>query len=285
VNSTKEAEIESRLQREFENPVNQFLDLLAYRTFAFTTTHIRLLTGYMTILFHRSRARKAASGGQQHSIIDALRALRADKERLAQLAAKMTMDLVSGGLRRLLTVEEAISAIDINIAKHTQGDVAQRGYVQTMETMMAFIDEGMRNGEWRILRAEPDNPFVIGDAPVVTWERTEQDALAFGQGFARPNVEVLLPVFPTTCLHVLPATVRTRRVRPPSTEEVNRAQAAFATEHCFTNVQSMDIDAALQPHFGTLQIGIDGFRIDRDAAQLLFDILMNQPPYMIREQL
>jgi hypothetical protein len=102
-----------------------------------------LLTAYLTILFHRSRARWAASGIQQDTIIDALRALRANEERLAQLAAKKTIDLIPGGLRRMLTKKEAIEAIDHTIAEHTKADAAQRGYLQTMETMMAFVDEGM----------------------------------------------------------------------------------------------------------------------------------------------
>src|ERR1700730_5777484 len=215
-NATKEAEVEARLQREFEDPVNQFIDLISYRTFAFTPTHIRLLTGYMTILFHRSRARRAASGGQQDGMIDALRALRADDDMLARLVAKQTMDLIPGGLRRMLTKEEAVAAIETEIAAQTTGDLAQRGYARTMETMMAFVDEGIRNGQWGILHSEPDRPFVIGDAPVVTWERTEKNMLVFGQGFARPNVEVFLPVFPTACLHVLPRVVRTRPVRMPA---------------------------------------------------------------------
>src|SRR5688500_7224708 len=63
-NAAKEEEIEGRLQREFENPVNQFIELLNYQTFAFSATHRRLLTGYITILFHRSRARRGASDGQ-----------------------------------------------------------------------------------------------------------------------------------------------------------------------------------------------------------------------------
>ena len=134
-------------------------------------------------------------------------------------------------------------------------------------------------GEWRILRVDPEKPFVIGDAPVVTWERTEHNMLVYGQGFARPNVEVFLPIFPTVCLHVLPAVPRTRPVRVPSTEEVNRAQAVFATQHCFTNVRSMEIDALLQQDFGTVRLGIEGFSTrHRDHTKKLFDILMNQRP-------
>jgi hypothetical protein len=129
------------------------------------------------------------------------------------------------------------------------------------------------------LRAEPNEPFVIGDAPVVTWERTEQNLLVFGQGFARPNVEVFLPVFPTACLHVLPKVVRTRPVREPSTDDVNMAQAAFATEYCFTNVRSTEIDALLQQHFGTAHIGENVFVLRHIShKKKLFEILMNQPP-------
>src|SRR5438552_4142198 len=80
VNAMKEAELEARLQREFEDPVNKFLDLMSYRTFAFNATHARLLTGYITILFNRTRARRAASGDQQKRMIDAFRAVQADDD-------------------------------------------------------------------------------------------------------------------------------------------------------------------------------------------------------------
>jgi len=143
---------------------------------------------------------------------------------------------------------------------------------------MAFVDEGIRNGEWHILRAEPDNPFVLGDAPVVTWERMQENSFMYGQGFARPNVEVLLPVSPTACLYVLPAVPRNKLVRTPTTDEVNIGQAAFATEYCFSNVLRTEIDALLQPSFGTVRLGINGF-VTRNFADTkkLFEILINQP--------
>jgi len=148
-----------------------------------------------------------------------------------------------------------------------------------MEMMMGFIDEHMRNGEWHILRTTPEHPFVIGDAPVVTWERTDQNELIVGQGFARPNVEVFLPVFPTLCLHILPTAQRTRQVSRPTVDEVNRAQAAFATSCCYANIRSTDINAVLQPAFGTVRLGKEGFNIDHiDTAANLFEILMRQPP-------
>jgi len=273
----KEAEIEARLNKEFEHPVNQFIDVLHYETFPFEARHSWLLTGYITMLFHRTRARRATSDGQENRMIDALRGIRANEEMLARLVAKQTMDMIPGGLRHMLSKEDLIAAIDNTIAEHSKGDVAQRGYVRTMQTMMAFDDEGMRHGEWRILRTPPEKPFVIGDAPVVTWERKPKNLLLYGQGFAKPNVEVILPIFPTACMHVLPAVQRTMPVRVPTVEDVNIAQAIFATEHCFTNIKSTEIDAMLQPHFGRLRLGIEGFSLAHtDPTKQLFQILMSQ---------
>src|SRR2546422_800383 len=47
----KEAEIEERLEREFEHPVNQFIEKIGYRTFVLLPSHMKVLTGYITMLF------------------------------------------------------------------------------------------------------------------------------------------------------------------------------------------------------------------------------------------
>jgi hypothetical protein len=230
------------------------------------------------MLFTRSRARRAASQGQTDITIEALRSLLSDEQRLSELIAKHTMDVINLGLAaRMVTREEVVSAIEDTIATHSDTDEAQRRYIQTVQMMMEFADVNMLNGDWHIIRAEPDQPFVIGDAPVVTWERTEQNILILGQGFGRPNVEVLLPVSPTTCLHLLPRVTRPRPVRMPATAEVNMAQAAFATQHCFTNILSPEIDGILQSNFGTMRLGIDGFSVKHiDYKNLMFDILMGR---------
>lgn len=274
-----EAYLEDRLEQEIENPVHAFLTLISDRTFVFTQRMVRLLTRYVTTLFHRSRARRAASDGQERNMVGALRDLRADEELLSRLAAKQTMDLIPSGLRREVTIEELRLSLDQTIAAQMGGDPAQRRYIQTMETMLEFVDEGLCNGRWEVVRTEQDKPFVIGDAPVVTWIRVGHNALAFGQGFGRPNVEVLLPISPTTCLHILPRVPRDQLVLRPSVVEVNMAQAAFATAHCFANVRSTELDTLLQPHFGTFQIGTHGFLTTHiNHKEKLFELLMNQPP-------
>ena len=196
VDSAKEAELEARLQREFEEPVNRFIEMIGYRTFVLTPAHIRQLTGYTTMLFNRSRARRTASDGQTDMKIEAFRALLSDERKLCELAAKHTMDMIERGYPlRIVTKEEEVEAIEKTISAHSSSDEVQRSYVQTIETMMAYADEKMATGAWGIIRAEPERPFVIGDAPVVTWERTEDNRLIFGKGFGTPNVEALSYLF------------------------------------------------------------------------------------------
>ena len=163
------------------------------------------------------------------------------------------MDLIPDGLRRMVTKKEAIAAIDSTIAARTNSDAAQRGYIHTMETMMAFTDKGMHSGEWRILRTDPDRPFVIGDAPVVTWSGPLTTSSCSARGSRGRMSKCSCQSFRTECVHVLPAVLRDRPVCTPSTGEVNMAQAAFATHHCFTNMRITEIDALLQPYFGTIR--------------------------------
>ena len=121
-------------------------------------------------------------------------------------------------------------------------------------------DSTFDGARWGIVHTKPDNPFVIGDAPVVTWYRDQQGVTHHGIGFREPNVEVLLPISPTACLHVLPNVQRTRTVITPKTSEVNAAEAAFA-EACYTNVCSNSLNQHLQQYFGRAEIGVNAFSL------------------------
>lgn len=279
--SAKEEQIELRLKPEFEDPVNEFIRMIGYRTFFLDARRIYLLTGYVRMLFNRSVARQAASAINAVTKLDAFRALLKDDEKLATLAAKYTLDMTQRGHRlgRMVTKQEIIEAAEKAIALHSDPDEAQRDYIHALETMMNFPDETMLNGSWGIMTTDNAHPFVIGDAPVVTFERTERTTLYWGQGFARPNVEVVLPVSPTVCLHILPRVERTREPRQPAPAEVNMGQAAFATRYCFGNINSPEIDATLQPEFGKMQMGVTGFNTHHiDHNKALFNILMGRHP-------
>jgi hypothetical protein len=203
--------------------------------------------------------------------VGALIAIRENKDKVTALSRQNSIDF-----GRYISPEEVVRGLNNTIRTHSTEAQSQREYADMIENMMAFRDERLLNGQWDILYTEPENPFVIGDAPVVTWNRATEFGLAYGVGFATQDVEVLLPVAPTACLHIKPDVQRTRRVKIPTTQEVNEAQAAFATKHCFTNLRSEALDAILQPKFGQLRMGDNGFRImGINYEEKMFEILMN----------
>jgi hypothetical protein len=276
--SEREALLEDRLNREFENPVHTFIDQLRYRTFVLSRSHVRQLTHYVSLLFNRSQARRQATKQQVDIAIESSRALLANESQIAQIAGKWTLDLIGHGqpMQRTVTLDEVRSGVQGMIDEMLSKGHQQTTYVDTMERAMAYLDEGMDSGQWNVMHATPDNSLVIGDAPVVTWERNDNNSLTHGQGFARPNVEVFLPVAPTVCLHILPNVQRTRRLIMPQIREVNEAQAAYSTQYVYTNLNSAELNAVLQPHFGRTRLGINAFSVrHRNYTNTMFEILMN----------
>ncbi len=283
----KEAELEQRLNQEFEDPVHQFIHQAGFRTFVPSTAHIKKLTAYITLLFHRSTARRAATQQQVDALVTSCRSLLENEEQLRAIAGKWTLNLVERGHQLIVSIQDVRNAIQKMIDDQLAKDQLQHTYAGTMERAMSRFDGHMLNGKWDLLHAKPDEPFVIGDAPVVTWERTERNFLIYGQGFSRPNVEAFLPISPIACLHVQPSVRRDRRVMTPTTREVNSAQASYSTRYCYTNVRSGALDAVLRPHFGRTILGVNAFSIrHRDYRNAIFDILMNdgrwvEPPNLI----
>jgi hypothetical protein len=285
--SEREARLEDRLNREFENPVHLFIGQLRYRTFVLSRTHIRQLTRYVSLLFNRSQARRTATRQQVDIALESSRSLLANDEQIALIAGKWTLDLIGQGrpMQRTVSLDEVRAAVQRMIDDMMAKEHLQSTYVDAMERAMAYLDESMDNGQWNVMHTTPETPFVIGDAPVTTWERNDSNAPIHGQGFARPNVEAFLPVASTTCLHILPMVERTRRLVMPTVREVNEAQAAYSTRFCYGSIRSAELNAILQPHFGRTRLGINAFSArHRNYTNAMFEILMdggqgfNTPP-------
>jgi Protein of unknown function (DUF4238) len=185
--------------------------------------------------------------------------------------------LLSGRVRQgLVTKEHVIASAQACAAEVSRSARSQKSYVAMIEAAMSDMDDKLFAGAWRCLRTTPTNPFIISDAPVVTWERLSAGQVSYGMGFHRANVEVVLPISPLLCLHIQPDVERTRLVVRPSVSEVNAAQAAFAARFCFSNVQSKAIDEVVQENIGKAELGVKGFTVwHRNYENAMFDILMN----------
>ena len=176
----------------------------------------------------------------------------------------------------LVTPNDVIKVARSVQADTTAADEIRRSYVRMVEVAMSEVDERLMTGHWNYLRTEPENSFVISDAPVVTWERLDNGLLSYGLGFHRPDVEVFLPISPLVCLHILPNVKRTRNVILASVADINAAQAAFASRYCFTNINRLELNQVLQPAFGAAELGVKSFTVwHRNYDESIYELLMN----------
>ena len=264
-NPTKEFEIETRLNREIEQPVNEYIEQLGYRTFAFNLSYVRQLSAYVYLLFVRSKARQKATQQQIDITVHSIRSLLADEEKMGRVAERWTTTALQRRkkLDRPFKISDVRIVLETLLADQLSPDHLQHSYSESVERAMSSVDESLSTARWGVLQTTPDNPFVIGDAPVVTWAKDDNGYPSYGEGFDRPNVEAFLPISPIACLHIVPNVVRTKRVIPPEPMEINAAQASFATHACYTNIQSQSLDGVLQANFGRSVIGVTAFSLFR----------------------
>jgi hypothetical protein len=275
----KEAELEKRLAKEFEEPVNQFLFQIIDPAFEATDERRRSLTKYVTLLFNRSDARRKATRHLQMVTIQAINSFIDNDRQVQTVAAKWSIDLLlSGNIQgAIVSPDEVRRAARALLQNYDTEHNRQASYAESIERAMSYFDDKLYSGMWRFLKATASEPFIISDAPVVTWERLEKPGqFAYGMGFHRSNVEVFLPLSPLVCLHILPNVERTKPMHEPTTREVNYAQAAFAGRFCFANIQSDEIDAIMQRNYGKAKLGETAFTVwHRNYESSVYDLLMN----------
>jgi hypothetical protein len=280
-NPAKENEIETRLNNEFENPVNCFILQFNNPSFALTDIQQRQMTYYLTLLFWRSMAARCGRKHIEQVTLQAIEEFLSNEVQLLTVTAKRNIErLFYGQPQHFLETRQDIIRTFNRLAKNYQTERnRQKSYVESIERWMGEFDNVMYEGQWKFLRTSEDNPFIISDAPVVSWDRKEDGTLSYGIGVHEPNVEVFIPVSPLTCLHILPNVARNRYIKQPTVREVNIAQAAFAYKHCFANIKSDQIDEIMQQEFGKAEIGVKAFTVwHRDYKNALYESLMAESP-------
>lgn len=252
-----EREIEQRLACEIEDPVNQFIDDMSDPLFVPTDEQRRRLTRYVTLLLVRSEARRAASSHDVGIRRASINMFLATEQQILTVAAHWNIQIVlSGGTPDpLMTRKDVIDVAKHHLKNKSSAVSAQQSYVRTMTEALTGFNDAMCHGSWSLIATKADNPFILGDNPVVTWARLFFGKLNYGEGYSRPDVEILLPISPLTCWHILPKVPRSRRILNPTVNEINVAEAKFARRACFANVQHPGIDKIVQEHISTIRLG------------------------------
>lgn len=276
-NTELELEIETALAHKIEEPVNAFLDDFRNPCFSLSEDQRKHMTRYITLLFSRSAARREGSKHTQEILARSLNNFIRNDVQLRTVAAHWSIERYFAGRPTLFSVSEVARAAQKLIAYTKTSEASQRSFVSFVRNSMNYFDDHLFEGQWRLVATTPEKPFIISDAPITTWMRDENGITHHGLGFARADVEVLLPVSPLTCLHIAPKVPRARPTIAPNVEEVNRAQAAFAYHACYSNQKSSNIDDLVQKHISTARIGKEVFTVwHQQYDDLFYEILMNQ---------
>jgi hypothetical protein len=277
-NAAKEEILERRLGREFEEPVNKFLFRIRDPNFRVTDEQRHQLAFYVTLLFLRSDARKRASGHTQEVMRQAMNKFLANELQVFNVSAKWSMDLLLSGKMRagFVSRTDVVKAAHKYVLDADPTIEAKKSYVRMIEAAMVSADEKLLTGQWDYLATTADRPFVISEAPVVTWQRNANGLISRGVGFHKPDVEVFMPVSPTLCLHILPNVPRTRAVIRPSVDDINATQASMSTRYCYTNVNSPEVDRVVQEYAGSAELGLKSFTVwHRNYDDAFYNLFMN----------
>lgn len=274
--------IEKKLADEIEHPVHKFMKHFDDPSFSLSSQQRQQMTRYVNLLFNRCPARKEATKHTRDIIKAVFERFASNQERLLTVAAHWSIKAFFRGEPMLFTPQHVADAAQKRIDYlHTEAG-HQQGFSDLIATaltgsMTPTADKAMIIGDWNILRTSSDAPFLLSDTPVVTWERLERNEFNFGLGFERPNLEVILPVSPLSCLHILPAVKRTRTPIAPTVTEVNFVQIAFAHQSCFADRKSDEIDTVVQKNISKFKIGQNAFTLwHRKFDDLFYDIMMQQ---------
>jgi Protein of unknown function (DUF4238) len=267
------------LAYEVEDPVNQFITDFCDPLFVMTEQQQRRMTRYVTLLFNRSVARRNATKHLLEMRNGALNSFLANQTQLITVSAHWNIDAYFRGLTfgRLITTDDVARAARRYLSKNPSDREVQEWYAQGTLRAIAGFDEDLFRGLWSLIPSRAGEVFVLSDAPVVTWNRSPAGALTYGVGFHTANVEVILPISPGTCLHILPQTQRSRAVVTPTATEINVAQASFAHNACFANQNSDAVDDIVQEHISTVRLGQNAFTVfHKNYENAIYDILMGR---------
>jgi Protein of unknown function (DUF4238) len=272
-NVALEIEVETTLAREIEEPVNSFLSQFCDPNFGLNEDQRRKMTRYVTMLFSRSAARREGSEHTQEIMVRALESFLQNESQLLTVSAHWFFLNKQTVMFPISAVKEAAR----NLMRDTRtSDALQRNFVAQVRNAMRQFDEKLFRGNWELIVTTEENPFILADSPVATWVRDHHGDIDHGSGFERPDVEVVLPLAPVTCLHIAPDVPRSRPMVRPTVQEVNVAQATFACKACYANLRSGEIDELVQ-NTPRKKFGQDFFTLGhRDYDSLFYEFLMQQ---------
>ena len=281
-NSANEIITEQRLNAEVESPVHAFLPQLASGKLNFDEDVRAKLARYVVLLFSRSRTRKQGMVVTQTLRRRLLTEGKACEICMQTAATSWNLQVYfsSGRSPELFTARDIRAIVNATLFESETKADRQNGFANWIGHLLdaKTDDTRLANGRWFLLRTSEQEPFLLSDSPVISCSRISGGLLSWGEGFNKPTVEVILPISPTRCLHMLPSQ-NAQDWNPPTTEEVNTLEAQFIYESGYADRYTSHLESLVNTHAGTAKIGENCYKIDpRKTRYYLLDTLIQTGP-------
>lgn len=178
-----EAAIDFGLNVKYEIPFNKLLSAMDCDLHIFENTDNKAAcAAFVSNLFHRSKARRAATSYMTQALSDEFRALASNESDLKTYAASLSLRA-----QRPVFLDELRAMIERQ-CKRLEAESAQTStYLGNVEHATEFMSQALSALKFQILRSSNDVSFSISDTPVISRLPTGEGSYDIGVGINHPD--------------------------------------------------------------------------------------------------
>jgi hypothetical protein len=261
---TPNDEVEHWMAKEIEGPFNELLPLFESSFHFQSHNHFRVIARYVANIFSRSNQRRIASHRQQQKVAEIAMHVVNNPKMLRQLTAAFSF--VSQCQVSSTTVRQAL--INLNWGDSHEARTAH--YLRNVRMYEEDIVRMLAGKPYGLLRAPDTDSFILGDTVVLT-RQPIGNALSVGVGFAKPNMHVLLPISPRTCIQIGIPGREEHVLMPEEVRSINTDQIKMMHRYAYSRVESDEIQEQVSNMGGTLNYMLSAFIVPELKSEDLLD--------------
>lgn len=206
----------------------------------------------------------------QKQTLEAARGIVEDPRLLRQLVAAYSV---------ILRQPVRVQAIALCIYQMYQQENEETNNSQFLSNLSIYENDSaemLRVRPFGLLRAPRENEFLLSDSAIITREVTESGILKVGAGFAKPNVHVLLPISPRTCLQIGLHNRTSHTLESREVQHINIDSIQLMHRYVYSREDDPRISELVNRFGGSLRYARDVFINPDVTAAMLLEFFIHQ---------
>jgi|HubBroStandDraft_5_1064220.scaffolds.fasta_scaffold176415_1 hypothetical protein len=259
-----EMTIESELNKKYEIPFNKLLSAMDCDLHIFESLdHKTACAAFVSNLFHRSKARRAATGYMTQMLSDEFRALASNESDLKTYAASLSL-----WAQRTIFLDELRVMVERQCEKLETETARTETYLGNVEDSTEFMTQKLLALKFQILRSSNDVSFSISDTPVISRLATGGGNYDIGVGINHPGVEWFLPISHSRCLRISDTLSNQSVLNDMQVLELNKQQSLTMFRRMYSKQELVILDQWVQEFSGHFKYVKDVYKPNRQETIL-----------------